>query len=500
MLDKNLAQIGQTAGESTKMVAGLRQEAFKMGKQTGQEIENLTDGFNSLVQSGQSWKAALESAKGINIASAVTGAGSNILAGGLTVGATAFNIDLEKSGQALELLDKMVVAGRLGNAELENLSAIFARVGVNAATAGMDFDKTLAFIETLTLSEKSPERLATLSDSTLRLFTNMQYLQKAERKTKVKFFDEFGGRRDPVEVLKDLRKKYNELPTDLQKGRFMQKAFGGVDMDTLRGLRSLFQGDFLEKAMAFNEEIKSASGTLERDMDAATRNLIDQSNRLKNNLREAADGFAGPIKDVLTDMIRWSMDTKANGGLDLSGKEMLAGSAAAVAGTALLARYGSKFASKLMTGPGSAVAGIATGKLVEEATGVSPVFVTNWPAVGIGGGNTAVAAGGAGMAKNIAKYGGLAGLAGAAGYGAGTLINEGWGWAAGKVSDGKYEGSGWLGDMLYDFMHKEQDRKININMIIDEKGRVIAEADDMNTNVKPEIRRGRFGYGVQGGW
>ena len=89
-----------------------------MAKKSGENIDGLADGFNGLIQAGQSWKAAIESTKGINVASAVTGARGDVLAGGLTVGATAFNIDLEKEGKALEMLDKMVVAGRLGNAEL----------------------------------------------------------------------------------------------------------------------------------------------------------------------------------------------------------------------------------------------------------------------------------------------------------------------------------------------------------------------------------------------
>ena len=513
MLDKQLAQIGQTAGESTKMVAGLRKEAFKMGKKTGQEIEDLTDGFNSLVQSGQSWKASLESAKGINIASAVTGANSNILAGGLTVGATAFNIDLEKAGKAQELLDKMVVAGRLGNAELENLSAIFARVGVNAATAGMDFDKTLAFIETLSLSEKSPERLATLADSTLRLFTNMKYLKKAQRKTGVKFFDDSGGRRDPVEVLKDLRKKYNALPTEMKQGDFMENAFGGVDQDTLRGLRSLFKGDFLEKATAYNMQIQRASGTLERDLDAATNNLVDQSNRLKNNLREAADDFAGPIKDVLTDMIKWSMDTKENGGLALSGKEMIAGGATIAGVTFALSRYGSKLAKKMISGPGSAVAGIATGKMVEEATGVTPVFVTNWPA---GFGANGVKSAGESVKETIKKAGGTAAVLkgmGLASIVPATVIAGGW--LSQKIGKSLAESqvSGMdpfsiksemakqmvMGGGPNSFQHKllaaeleKAERQFNFNVTIDERSRVTAESDNMNARVTTNVKRGRF--------
>ena len=68
------------------------------------------------------------------------------------------------------MLDQMYAAGKLGNAELENLADIFARVGNNAKTAGLSFEGALAFIERMSLVERQPERLATLVDSTLRLF------------------------------------------------------------------------------------------------------------------------------------------------------------------------------------------------------------------------------------------------------------------------------------------------------------------------------------------
>jgi len=261
-LDKSLSQIGQTAGEGEKQVKGLRQEFFLMGKETGQQVEDLKDGFNGLIQSGQTWRAALESTRGINIASAVTGAKQDILAGGLTVGATAFEIDLEKPGKALELLDKMVVAGRLGNAELENLSAIFARVGVNSASAGMGFEKTLAFIEGLSMVERQPERLATLADSTLRVFTNLRYMAAAQKATGVKFFDKAGGRRDPVAVLEDIRKKYALLRTDQQRALFIQAAFGKADLDTIKGIKTLLQGQSLDKVRDFTRKIEEAGGTL----------------------------------------------------------------------------------------------------------------------------------------------------------------------------------------------------------------------------------------------
>ena len=365
-LDKGLVQVRQTAGEGQEMVKGLRREFFLMSKDTGQQVEGLKDGFDNLIASGQSWKAALESTKGINIAQAVTGAQGNVLAGGLTVGATAFNIDLEKPGKALELLDKMTVAGRQGNAELQNLADIFGRVGVNAASAEMSFDSTLALIEALSLVEKSPERLATLADSTLRVFTNLNYMKAAQKGTGVQFFDAKGARRDAIDVFQDIKGQWDKLGTDKARALFIQKAFGKADLDTIKGIRTLLSGDSLGKVRQFTQDIGNAGGTLERDLPDAIANAVDQTGRLKANLREAADSFAQPVNKTLADLIQWTMDSKKNGGLDLSGKEMLFGGGALGIGTLLTARYGGKaigsMASRLLAKGGSTAIGVAEGK------------------------------------------------------------------------------------------------------------------------------------------
>jgi len=387
-LDKGLTQIKQTAGETGDTVKGLRQEFFEMSRQTGRDVDGMKTGFDSLIQSGQSWKAALESTRGINIANAVTGANEKTLAGGLTVGATAYNIDLEKPGQALVLLDKMTVAGRLGNAELENLSDIFARVGVNASSANMSFDKTLAFIEALSMVERQPERLATLADSTLRLFTNLRYMAQAQKSTGVKFFDAKGARRDTVDVLKDIKGKWDKLKTDRDRAVFIQKAFGKADLDTIKGLKTLLQGDSLNKIQDFTGKIGDAGGTLKRDLPDAINNAIDQTGRLKTVLRQAADELAQPINKAIADFIKLGLDPKNKGGKELSGKEIIGGSAAIVGGSYVLSRIGKSalgnIAGRLLSKGASTAIGVAEGKALQAAAGVTPVFVTNWPG-GMGG-------------------------------------------------------------------------------------------------------------------
>lgn len=384
-MDKSLTQIGQTAGMSKKEVAELRGELFRMGADTGQSVDDLQQGFNNAVQAGLSFKQAMPVIESVNKAMAVTSANADVLTSALSVTAATFNFDLAKPGQALELLDKMTVAGRLGNAELQDLSGIMSRIGVSAGAAGLGYDQTLAFVEGLSEVAREPEKLATLADSTLRLFTNMNYQRTAAKVTGVSFYDDKGGRRNPIQVMEDIKKKFDKLKTDTQKDNFIGAAFGATDQDTIKGLRKMFSGSEIEQLKSKTELIAKAGGTLARDLPDAINNAVDQTARLKTALRSAADDFAKPVNETLSNLINFGMDKKENGGLGLDGKDMLMGGAALTLGTLATARYGGKALGALSKRLGGTAAGVAEGKALEAAAGVMPVFVVNMPGSGFGG-------------------------------------------------------------------------------------------------------------------
>ncbi len=378
-MDKSLTQIGQTAGVSRGEVEKLRGELFRMAGETGQSVDDLQAGFNTAVQSGLRLKEALPVTDAVNKAMAVTGANATQLTAALGVAATAFDFDLAKPNEAALLLDKMTVAGRLGNAELADLSSIFGRIGVNASAAGMGFDKTLAFIEALSMTERQPERLATLADSTLRLFTNQTYMKNAQKVTGVRFYDAKGERREADAVLKDIKSKYDKLKTTEAKEGFIGAAFGQTDQDTIKGLRKLLDGNDLTKIAESVKSITGAGGTVARDLPMAINNAVDATGQLKARLREAADGFARPINELYTNIVRWGLDKKENGGLGLDGQDMIVGGTALAIGTIATARYGGKALNGLIGKMGGTAVGIAEGKAIEAAAGVTPVFVVNMP-------------------------------------------------------------------------------------------------------------------------
>lgn len=433
-LDKTLTQVRLTAGMTVKEQEEAYRRVFDLVRREGGVVEDTIGGFNALIQAGLNYQQAMRTTEAIGPARVVTGASEQVLSSGLTVGAANFNFDLAKAGVAKQMLDEMTVAGRLGNAELENLSDIFSRVAQRAQTAGLSFQGTLAFIEGLSMIEKQPERLATLADSTLRLFTNAKYAKDAEKATGVTFFARDGSRRNPITVLEELRTRYQKLTTDAQRFSFVNKAFGQADLDTQRGLSALLGGSGLENIREFEQLIKNAGGTLERDLPDALNNAVDQSSRLKNTLREAAEGFARPINSVLSRLIQYSLDGKEKGGLDLSGEQLLVGGAAAGAGIYAARRFLPSILRGLAGRAGGVGAGVATGKALEAAAGVTPVYVTNWAEMSGGGagGVGAAAAGAAGAASGTAMARMLAagrmlggvGLAAAGGWAVGSLISK----------------------------------------------------------------------------
>lgn len=368
-LDRSLVKIKHTAGMTSTEMATARQQIWEMSKQTGVDMNDLKTGLDSAVQSGLSFKEALPVIGAVNNAVAATGANANALTGGLTVAAEAFSFDLSKPQMAIDLLDKMAVAAVKGNAELGNLSDIFARVGVNANSAGLSYEKTLALIEALSLAEKNPERLSTLTDSTLRLFTNQNYMKDAQKATGIKFFDAKGSRREATDVLTDIKKKYDTLKTDAQRFKFISAAFGKADQDTIKGLKMLLDNDALNKVKDFSKDIEQASGKIAKDLPESINNTIDQAGRLKNVLLEAADEFAQPINKVLTMGMKKFADTKEQGGWDPSAGAVIAGGLGALAA--------GRLAYKRVSGGGA-------DKLIEKMTqgshqGLQKVFVTNWP-------------------------------------------------------------------------------------------------------------------------
>ena len=380
-LDRQLIRTQQTAGMTAAQREEWREEGFRIAKQYGLGREGVDSGFNTLIASGVEYGAAKKTADAIGQGTAVTGADAAILGKAVVAGASAFNIDLNKDGAALALLQKMTVAGRLGNAELENLADLFPKIGQSAQRAGMSISQALAFTETLSTVEMQPERLGTLADSTLRVFGIKSYQEQVTKSTGVEFFDKSGSYRDPAAVLGDLKGKYDKLKTDKDRARFLGVTFKGMDQDTVRGMQIMLSGNRLDTFKEQSAEIAKAEPVFNRDLADNVNSATGTGSRVRATLSQAIDRMAQPLNKGLTEFGSYILDD-----LNLTGEQMLgAGIATGLGG--YYAGRGAKagagaLLNKFLGGPDT-LKNVAVGKVLEEAAGVTSVFVTNWPAAGM---------------------------------------------------------------------------------------------------------------------
>lgn len=369
-LDKAFTRLGHTANASSEEVEDLRRTLFQIAKDTGRPVDSLLRGTENLVASGLELAEAKATIQAIAPAMAATTATGESLASAMTVASTAFNIDLSDLKEGRYLLDQMYSAGKLGNAELEHLSYIFSRVGVNAKDAGFSLQEILGLTESFSGLIQQPERLATVVDSTLRLFNNQSYLEQMGEVTGVQLYDDSGARRNPLEILKAIRTRYQTFTTDEERDlRFGQLA-KGMDQETIAGLRLLLRDGVIEEIRSFSSQIADSRGLLDSELASSIDNAVDQTSRLGAALGDAADSFARPINDAISSGIQWLLDDEK-----LSGTELLAGGAiAAGAGFGAL-KFGGRALSRLGGG--------ALGKVMQGMGGLGklplplPVYVVN---------------------------------------------------------------------------------------------------------------------------
>ena len=392
-LDKSLTMLKQTAGATSGEVAAFRSQLFAMARQTGQNIDDLKNGADALIAGGMSFSQMLPTMNGINEAMAVTGANAETLAGALGVVSANFKFDLSQVGMAANLLDKMTVAGRLGNAELEDLSALMPTIATGAKMSGFNFDQTLAFTEQMSKIERDPSRLGTLVASTLRVFTNGQYRKTAEKATGVKYFDDAGGQRSPVEVIRDLQEKFSQLKTDEMRASFISAAFGQTDQDTQKGSITLLGDKGALPALAeLTKQISSSTGTISRDLPEALANSVDQMARMRAEIALTGDEVGKSFNSWLSPMMKQVLDAKeksfGNKGAGNAVTGLGIGLAAGTAAAALAVIVsGFKFLPGMTKGILGGGVGLGAGKAIAEAAGVNPVFITGIaPGVTLGGG------------------------------------------------------------------------------------------------------------------
>ncbi|MBN4939165.1 phage tail tape measure protein, partial [Stenotrophomonas maltophilia] len=377
--DQALTHIRQTADLSIQQVAKLRIDLHSMAQETGISFDSLRDGFGQLAAGGLAFDQALPTIDAINKSMRVTSSEATTLAEALQSAQANFGFDLTKPGQSLELLDKMTVAGRAGVVEIEHLAGVFGTAASEAKAAGLTFDQTLALFEGMgTLTTR--DRVGTLVASTLRLFTNNSYMREAQKATKVDFFDSAtGARRNPLDILTDIKAKYDKLETEKEQFAFISRAFGKADLDTIKGIYSAMADGRVAQIRDITAAIGASAGTTVKDLPEAMSNSVAQAGVLRQTLATVGDQVSMPINKALADTIQKLTGSKESGGLGLDGWDLIGGGVLAAGGAYAGGRAAKgalgKILQQLGGGSVSLGAGVVAGQALQQAGAATPVYL-----------------------------------------------------------------------------------------------------------------------------
>jgi hypothetical protein len=380
--------------------------------------------------------------------------------------------------------------------DVESLDTMMQRLVLRGGSK-KDYTQTLGMLRGLGIAGMSNPRVIMQLNETLgALQDKYQILEASGIKMKTVNADGTTEWRDQLEVLKDLEAYLAKMRKKLSTKLFdegLDKTFGPNARQRLDFIFS--QKENFKKGM---EEMGHAGEIAGKRAAAADETWAKQLERVKSHLGGIKTDLSS-IYDLAKKPVKMMADsptaTKAAGWTAV-------GLSVAVL-TALV--YGN--IKNVLKTVGKTGVGIAEGKAIEAATGVTPVFVVNMPAGGIMG------AGGPGTMGTLAKAGkwlGGLGLVGgvltiaaisAAVLTVGTALRSlldvarggsGKNWISEGAKDIYH---GWYGDRLYDYLHKDETPEvkndIKINIKIDKENRVIAEMGTLkNTEFRVDLDRG----------
>jgi hypothetical protein len=380
--------------------------------------------------------------------------------------------------------------------DVESLDTMMQRLVLRGGSK-KDYTQTLGMLRGLGIAGMSNPRVIMQLNETLgALQDKYQILEASGIKMKTVNADGTTEWRDQLEVLKDLEAYLAKMRKKLSTKLFdegLDKTFGPNARQRLDFIFS--QKENFKKGM---EEMGHAGEIAGKRAAAADETWAKQLERVKSHLGGIKTDLSS-IYDLAKKPVKMMADsptaTKAAGWTAV-------GLSVAVL-TALV--YGN--IKNVLKTVGKTGVGIAEGKAIEAATGVTPVFVVNMPAGGIMG------AGGPGTMGTLAKAGkwlGGLGLVGgvltiaaisAAVLTVGTALRSlldvarggsGKNWISEGAKDIYH---GWYGDRLYDYLHKDETPEvkndIKINIKIDKDNRIIAEMGTLkNTEFRVDLDRG----------
>ncbi len=377
-LDKQLNLIRISTHATSEQIKGVEDDLFQLARATALDVDELGSALRGLVDSGMDLPQALASLKELAPAMKVTGAKAEDFRGAMEAGSKAFNIDASGMGV---FLDQLVKGSELAKMSQQTFNSVFADVAESAKRAGFDVNETMGLIARVGATQSDPQKVRSQVSSLVSIFADKKLADIVAQKTGIDLYDPATGeRRDPLVVASEMSKKYQaQYRTDQEREWALKVAFQDSP-EALNAMRILLAGGGVEQIRENAAKTRNAAGTIAGHLDLALDNPIDQVKRFRTVIRELTDYLSRPVNKALTESIKFLLDD-----MKLSGGE-IAGTAAVGA----VMGYGVMRGGKaLLDKAGGLAGGVATGKLLEEATGVQSVYVVNMPDGGLLGGPNA---------------------------------------------------------------------------------------------------------------
>jgi TP901 family phage tail tape measure protein len=320
----------------------------------------------------------------------------------------AFQLRPDQYGGAADLVARASITG---SGSITQLFHNLEQVGAIAHMSGDDLKSTLVALKALApLGEQGGSDLAAVIQT---MEGGRARGQKWMQKAGLNFYDKKGnfiGLDASLEKLRVWSDKEPDQHSRLAKLGMIFQAGGSKAIEQLLAPSSPGVKSYAEVKASVDEQasLQQRMETWEKGLNAS---LQEMGTTNKTTLATLFD----PMLGKMTAAIKLSNELSGSLGTYASKHPAVAdtasiGTAAVVAGAGSYGIYrmiqamgsGSKFLKGLMSGTASVSVGIAEGKAVEAATGVVPVFVTNFPS-SFGGSGVGAAEDAATVAKDAGK-------------------------------------------------------------------------------------------------
>lgn len=370
-----LSGAGADAAELAKHLAEVRKTAFTVQASTPFDMGQVVALEKEIIKAGARVQDVIgeRGAAAAAAALAVYEQMEPVLAGTALISiGTPFQVAADGYADLADQISRAASASSVGAAEIAETAKYAAGP---LAALGRSTEEMLA----LSAVMAQVGVVGSMAGTSLRTFFGQAAKQKA-------LTDANGNLLATAEIIERLRKRTTGMG-DAERGTFLQKVFGERGASVALALLNEGKGSYEEIVEAMRDALPLQE-KLRLQMEGYGRQLDALGGLGQSTLAILFEPALRPLTALVEKTNEWiaalgraALENESIGkAISYGGLGLAAGIGAY--GIAKVAQGGAAGLRVLkgLKGVGSAAAGIATGKAVEAATGVTPVFVTNWPA------------------------------------------------------------------------------------------------------------------------